>query len=177
VETLINLLLRFADYEAGRIDVGGVNLRNLAHEDVRRLFGVMTQRAHLFNTTIRENIRIGRKVASDAEIEDAARAAQIHDFILTLPNGYDTYVGEGGALLSGGERQRIALARVILKDAPIWLLDEITTNLDPITATDVLKTVFNVAQDRTLLLVTHQPDAVAGHHFDTRIQIQRRISE
>ncbi len=171
--SLINILLRFAEYEAGTIEVGGVDLRRLPHEEVRRTFGVMTQRVHLFNTTLRENIRIGRRSAGDGAVEAAAQAAQIHEFIATLPNGYDTYVGEGGALLSGGERQRVALARVLLKDAPIWLLDEMTANLDPITAVDVLRTVFTVAKDRTILLATHQPDAVAAYPFDAEIRIQR----
>ena len=170
--SLINLLLRFAEYEAGHILVGGVPLPALAHDDVRQLFGVMTQRTHLFNTTIRENIRIGRKSAGDEAVMAAAQAAQIHDFILTLPKGYDTFVGEGGALLSGGERQRIALARMLLKDAPIWLLDEITANLDPITAVQVWQAVSQAGENRTLLLLTHRTGLVEQNQFDQRIALQ-----
>jgi ATP-binding cassette, subfamily C, bacterial CydC len=169
--SLINALLRLAPLEAGRITVGGVALSALAHEEVVALFGVMTQRTHLFNTTIRENIRIGRKSANDAEIETAARAAQIHDFIQALPLGYDTYVGEGGALLSGGERQRLALARLLLKDAPIWLLDEVTANLDPVTAVAVMDSILAVGNERTLLLVTHRPELVANKQFGQQVQL------
>ncbi|MFZ0544205.1 MAG: thiol reductant ABC exporter subunit CydC [Candidatus Promineifilaceae bacterium] len=169
--TLINILLRFADYEAGQITVGGVDLRALAHEDVRRLMAVMTQRTHLFNTTIGENIRIGRKSATDDEIVAAAQAAQIHDFIQSLPNGYDTYVGEGGALLSGGERQRVALARMLLKDAPIWLLDEITANLDPITAVNVLESVLRTGKGRTILLITHNTDLTNNYSFNKDLRL------
>ena len=169
--SLINVLLRFADYESGQIEVAGTDLRAMAHADVRRLFGVMTQRTHLFNTTIGENIRIGRPDASQADIIAAARQAQIHHFIKDLPAGYDTDVGEGGALLSGGERQRIALARMLLKDAPIWLLDEITANLDPLTAAGVLEAVLQAGEGRTLILMTHRIEMVAPHHFDRRLNL------
>lgn len=169
--SLINLLLRFADYETGHITVGGTDLRALTHESVRQTFAVMTQRTHLFNTTIRENIRIGRKSASDEEIVAAARAAHIHDFIQALPDGYETYVGEGGALLSGGERQRVALARMLLKDAPIWLLDEITANLDPVTAVNVLQEVLAAGADRTVVLMTHRPQLAAAHTFARKLRL------
>jgi ATP-binding cassette subfamily C protein CydC len=116
----------------------------------------MTQRVHLFNTTIRENIRLARMEASPEEVALAARQAQIHDFILSLPQGYDTYVGEDGARLSGGERQRIALARVLLKDAPILLLDEATANLDVVTEQAVMETILRVTTGRSLLIFTHR---------------------
>lgn len=170
--SLITLLLRFAEYEAGQIKVGDTDLRTLAHEDVRRLFGVMAQRTHLFNTTVRENIRIGRKVASEAQVVAAAQAARVHDFVLTLPDGYDTFVGESGMLLSGGERQRIALARMLLKDAPIWLLDEITANLDPVTAVQVLQAVLAAGAGRTIILMTHRT-ALANHVlFDQKVRLE-----
>lgn len=169
--SLINVLLRFTDYETGQITVGQTDLRSIPHETVRQLFGVMTQRTHLFNTTIGENIRIGRKSASDEAVVAAAQAAQIHTFISSLPDGYDTYVGEGGALLSGGERQRIALARMLLKDAPVWLLDEITANLDPITAANVLQAVLAAGADRTIILMTHRTKLVEGHSFDQRVRL------
>jgi len=169
--SLINILLRFTDYEAGQITVGQTDLRSISHETVRQLFGVMTQRTYLFNTTIGENIRIGRKSASDESVITAAQAAQIHPFITSLPDGYDTYVGEGGALLSGGERQRIALARMLLKDAPIWLLDEITANLDPITAANVLQAVLVAGAERTIVLMTHRTRLVKSHSFDQHVRL------
>jgi ATP-binding cassette subfamily C protein CydC len=153
--TLVSLLLRFWPVEPGRISVGGVDLTALAQEDARRVFGVMTQRTHLFNTTIRENIRIARPDASDAEVEAAARQAHIHDFIAGLPDGYETFAGENGVKLSGGERQRVALARVLLRAAPVLILDEPTANLDAATERDLLATVLDAAQGRTVILLTH----------------------
>jgi ATP-binding cassette, subfamily C, bacterial CydC len=169
--SLINVLLRLAPIEAGRITVGDVDLSRLAHEELVSLFGVMTQRTHLFNTTVLENIRIGRKSASTADVMAAAQAAQIHDFVQSLPQGYDTYVGEGGALLSGGERQRLALARMLLKDAPIWLLDEITANLDPITAVKVMEAVLAAGSGRTLLVMAHRTELVDREQFDQTISL------
>ena len=158
--TLVNLLLRFYDYDTGSIQLGGVELHDLDQADVRQAFGVMSQRTHLFNTTIRENIRIAREDASD--IVPAAKQAQIHDFIESLPEGYITYVGEGGANLSGGERQRVALARVLLKDAPILILDEATANLDAITERDVLQSVYDAAGNRAMLIITHRLTMLDG---------------
>jgi len=169
--SLVNVLLRFWDYETGSVTIGGVDLKTIGHEDIRRTFGVMTQRTHLFNTTIKENIRIARKTASDDAVIEAAKAAQIHDFIHSLPDGYDTYVGENGAALSGGERQRIALARILLKDAPIWLLDEITANLDPITANRVIQTVMQAAQDKTIIVLTHNTSWTDGFDLDETIRL------
>ncbi|MCA9905211.1 MAG: thiol reductant ABC exporter subunit CydC [Anaerolineae bacterium] len=154
--TLVNVLLRFWDYDGGHIRLGGHELRDYSQADVRHLFGVLTQRTHLFNTTIRENIRIARSDAAPAAIEAAARQAQIHDFITSLPDGYDMLVGEDGAQLSGGERQRIALARVLLKAAPILILDEATANLDPVTERAVLETILRVTAGRGLIMFTHR---------------------
>lgn len=162
--TLANLLLRFRDYQIGQITLGGVELRTLRQADVRALFGVAAQQTHLFNTTIRENIRIGRADAADADVEQAARLAQIDAFIDSLPAGYDTLVGENGAKLSGGQRQRLALARIFLKDAPVLLLDEATANLDPVTAQAVLAAADRYAQGRTLIILAHEPPA--GIHLD-----------
>ncbi|MCB9455839.1 MAG: thiol reductant ABC exporter subunit CydC [Anaerolineaceae bacterium] len=154
--TLVNVLLRYWDYETGAILLDGRDLRDYRQADVREVFGVMTQRTHLFNTTIRENIRIARAGATQEAIETAARQAQIHDFILSLPEGYDTFVGEDGSQLSGGERQRVALARVLLKNTPVLILDEATANLDPITERSVLETILQSTAGRSLLIFTHR---------------------
>jgi thiol reductant ABC exporter CydC subunit len=154
--TLASLLLRFWEYESGSIRLGEHELRDYAHADLRAVFGVMPQRTHLFNTTIRDNIHLACPSASLAEVEQAARAAHIHDFIQSLPDGYDTIVGEDGMRLSGGERQRIALARVLLKDAPVLILDEFTANLDLVTERAVLETVLQAAAGKSLLMFTHR---------------------
>ncbi|MBK9747015.1 MAG: ATP-binding cassette domain-containing protein [Chloroflexi bacterium] len=121
----------------------------------------MSQHTYLFNTTIRENIRLARSEASDAEVEGAARAAHIHEFIRSLPQGYDTLVGENGHKLSGGERQRVALAQALLKDAPILILDEATAHLDAATERDVIEAVLTASTGRTLILLTHNPALLA----------------
>ena len=154
--TLAHLLVRFWDY-TGSICVGGVELNALSQHDARGIFGVMTQRVHLFNTTIRENIRIARPDATDDEVEVAARNARIDDFIRRLPDGYETMMSENGVNVSGGERQRIALARVLLKDAPILILDEATAHLDAITECDVFETICAASEGRTLIVFTHHP--------------------
>ncbi|MEO8612041.1 MAG: thiol reductant ABC exporter subunit CydC [Chloroflexota bacterium] len=154
--TLVNILLRFWDYEGGDICLGGHNLRDYSQTDIRTIVGVMTQRTYLFNTTIRDNIRIASSNATAETVEAAARQAEIHDFIMSLPDGYDTLVGENGAQLSGGERQRIALARVLLKDAPIVILDEATANLDAVTERSVMETILRVTTGRSLLILTHR---------------------
>lgn len=154
--TLVNLLTRLWDAESGSIRIGGVDVRDLTPEDVREQISVMSQRTHLFNTTLRENIRIGRPDATDTEVEQAARRAQIHDFICRLPNGYDTYPGEDGAQLSGGERQRIALARALLRDSPILILDEPTASLDAPTERAIMQAIYDNAHGRTVILVTHR---------------------
>ena len=118
--------------------------------------GVVTQHTHLFNTTIRENLRIARPEASEEELIAAARQAQIYDFIAGLPDGYGTYVGEQGLALSGGERQRIAIARALLKDAPLLILDEATANLDAVTEQAVLGAIRALMQGRTTLIITHR---------------------
>ncbi|MCS6836443.1 MAG: thiol reductant ABC exporter subunit CydC [Anaerolineae bacterium] len=154
--TLVNVLLRFWDYEGGTIELGGRELRDYALSDVRSTFAVMSQRTHLFNTTIGENIRLARMDATQEEVEAAARQAQIHDFITSLPQGYGTLVGEDGAALSGGQRQRVALARALLKGSPILILDEATANLDTATERAVMQTILDSTAGRSLLVITHR---------------------
>jgi ATP-binding cassette subfamily C protein CydC len=154
--TLANLLLGFWDYQHGQIRLAGHELCDYSPEQLREMIGVVSQNTHLFNTTIRENLLIARPGASQAEIEQACRQAQLHDFIVSLPQGYNTKVGEQGLGLSGGERQRLALARALLKDAPILILDEATSNLDTETEREVLNTIFNSIEGRTTIIITHR---------------------
>ena len=154
--TLVNLLARFWEVDSGQILIDGKDVREYAQNDIRRMIGVMEQRTHLFNTTIRENIWIGRRDASEDEVIAAAQAANVHEFVLGLPEGYATLVGENGVKLSGGERQRVALARVLLKNAPILVLDEPTANLDAINEREILETILRQSTGKTLILLTHR---------------------
>jgi len=154
--TLANLLLRFWDYEIGEISFNGESLKMLNQDQVRTQIGLVSQNTYFFNTSIRENLRFARRKVTQEEIESAAKAAQIHDIILNLPKGYDTLIGEQGLRLSGGERQRLAIARVLIKDAPILILDEPTANLDALTEKQVLETLFGVMKQKTSLLITHR---------------------
>ncbi len=154
--TLIGLLLRFWDYMDGMITLNGIDLRDCDPDEVRRSIGVVSQTTHLFNASIRDNLLIARSAATEEEMIEAARRAQVHDFIQALPQGYATIVGEQGLKLSGGERQRLAIARVLLKNAPIILLDEATANLDPITEREVLRALKPSLRDRAALIITHR---------------------
>jgi ATP-binding cassette subfamily C protein CydCD len=154
--TLVNLLLRFWDYETGQIQLGGHELRAYQQEDLRRMFGVVSQHTYLFNATLRDNLLMARPQASQAELVRAAQHAQLHEFIESLPEGYNTYIGEQGLKLSGGQRQRLAIARALLQDAPILILDEPTANLDAMTEREVMQTMRALMAGRTTLLITHR---------------------
>ena len=162
--TVANLLVRFLDPEAGRVTLGGRDLRDYRQEDVRGAIAVAGQDSHLFSTSIRENVRLGRPAASDEEIEDALREAQILDWVLSLPEGWETLVGEEGRELSGGQRQRLVLARALLSDAQVLVLDEPTAHLDSATARSLMDSVFGATQDRTTLLITHRTEGL--EHMD-----------
>jgi thiol reductant ABC exporter CydC subunit len=158
--TVINLMLRFWDPEAGRILLGGSDLRCYPMTQLRRLFSVVSQDVFLFSDSIRENIRLGRAEASDAEVEEVAVRARIHDFITTLPQGYDTLVGERGVRLSGGERQRIAIARALLKGAPILVLDEATSSLDAENERAIKEALMERREGRTTIMIAHRLSTV-----------------
>jgi ATP-binding cassette subfamily C protein CydCD len=154
--TLLNLLLRFWEFQQGEITLDGQDIRKFDPEQYRGKFAVVSQRTHLFNTSLRENLLLAKPDAIEDEIIQAAQHAQIHNFIERLPEGYETRIGEQGLLLSGGERQRIAIARALLKDAPILLLDEPTANLDSLTEAAVLESLHGLMEGRSTLLVTHR---------------------
>lgn len=154
--TILNLIPRFWDASSGRISIGGADVTRIGEAGLADLVTVVFQDAYLFNGTIGENIALGCPLATLDEIENAARAAQAHDFIAALPDGYDTQVGEGGASLSGGERQRIAIARAILKDAPIVLLDEATAAIDPTNERALQTALAQLVAGRTLIVVAHK---------------------
>ncbi len=154
--TIANLLLRFWDYSSGEIILSGESLKALNQDEVRARCGYVSQNTYFFNTSIYENLRFARKKVTREEVEAACKSAQIHEFIMSLPKGYDTLIGEQGLRLSGGERQRLAIARALIKDAPILILDEPTANLDPLTEGQVLETLFKVMKQKTSLLITHR---------------------
>jgi len=154
--TIIQLLMRFYDPQEGRITLDGVDLRDMTRTDLRGAMALVPQDPVIFATTARENIRFGRPEASDAEITEAARAAAAHDFIAALPDGYDSQLGERGVMLSGGQKQRIAIARAILRDAPVLLLDEATSALDAESERAVQDAVDRLSEGRTTLVVAHR---------------------
>jgi ATP-binding cassette subfamily C protein CydC len=153
--TLAQLLLRFWDYETGSICLAGRELREYGQEDLRSLVAVVSQQTYLFSGTVRENLLLARPEATEPEMVAAAKEARIHEFVVALPQGYDTWIGEQGWQLSGGERQRLAIARAILKNVPILILDEPTANLDAVTEREVINTLLSLVEGRTTLLFTH----------------------
>jgi subfamily B ATP-binding cassette protein MsbA len=160
--TFVSLLPRFYDPQAGRITVDGYDLRSVTRASLRGQIAAVSQEVHLFNTTIRENIRYGRLDASDEAIEEAARAANAHDFITKLPDGYDAEVGERGVKLSGGQRQRVAIARALLRDARLLLLDEATSSLDSASEALVQEALERLMDGRTTFIIAHRLSTVQG---------------
>lgn len=158
--TLLRLLMRFWDADEGTVRVSGRDVRRVNTANLRDLESLVTQETHLFRDSIRNNLRIARLDATDAEIEEACRKASVHDFIASLPAGYDTQVGELGETLSGGERQRLGLARAFLHDAPFLLLDEPTSNLDALNEGVILRSINEERAGRTVLLVSHRPSTM-----------------
>ena len=154
--TISRLLYRFYELQEGRVLIDGQDVSTVTQTSLRRAIGIVPQDTVLFNDTVRYNIRYGKPDASDAEVEEAAKLARIHDFVLSLPDGYDSMVGERGLKLSGGEKQRVAIARTILKDPPILLLDEATSALDTHTEKEILASLDEVAANRTTLIIAHR---------------------
>ena len=159
--TLLRLFMRFWSTQKGEIEIGERNINEINTENLREMEGFMTQTTHLFHDSIRHNIDFVKPSASQEEIEEACRRAGIHDFIQSLPKGYDTEVGELGDTLSSGEKQRIGLARAFLHDAPFLLLDEPTSNLDILNEAAILKSIVNECKDRTVLIVSHRKSTLA----------------
>jgi len=174
--TLARILYRFYDVSGGRVTIDGQDIAHVTQESLRRAIGIVPQDTVLFNDTIGYNIGYGREGASQAEIEAAARGAAIHDFILSLPRGYDTRVGERGLKLSGGEKQRVAIARTLLKNPPILILDEATSALDSRTEADIQATLRGVEQGRTTIVIAHRLSTVV-HADEIVVLEQGRITE
>jgi ATP-binding cassette subfamily B protein len=167
--------LRFYDPAAGQILLDGIDLREYKLADLRRQFAIVLQETLLFSTTIGENIAYGRPDASEAEIIEAAKLANAHDFISRLPNGYETEVGERGMRLSGGERQRIALARAFLRDAPILILDEPTSAVDVKTEGLVMEALGRLMEGRTTFVISHRPNTLDNCDLILRLEQGRLI--
>ncbi|MEU9371834.1 ATP-binding cassette domain-containing protein [Streptomyces avermitilis] len=159
--TLARLLLRFADPDAGTITVDGVDLRELRLADWHSRVAVVSQDVFLFHGTVRDNIAFGRADAGPTDIENAARAAHAHDFITALPDGYDTVIGERGLRLSGGQRQRLAIARALLADAPLLILDETTSSVDIAAEQALTEALERLRAGRTVLVIVHRLSTVA----------------
>jgi ATP-binding cassette subfamily C protein CydCD len=169
--SLVNLLLRFWEYQAGRICIGGQELRSMRGEDVRKLIGVVSQDVHLFNASLRDNLLLANPEASEEEVASACHLAQLDDFIQALPDGTNTLLGENGLLLSGGQRQQVAIARAILKGAPILILDEATANLDPATAQAVIRALETFIAGRTTIIISHQQPVLKGVNQVLRLTV------
>jgi ATP-binding cassette, subfamily B, bacterial MsbA len=158
--TLVNLLPRFFDPDAGRIAIDGVDTRDVTLRSLRALIGIVTQDTVLFNDTVRANIAYGRSDLPLERVREAAAAAYADEFIMELPAGYDTVIGESGLRLSGGQRQRLAIARALFKNAPILILDEATSHLDTHSESLVQKALYNLMQGRTTLVIAHRLSTV-----------------
>lgn len=154
--TLCNLMARFWDVQSGSVSLGGKDVREYSYDSLIRNFSFVFQRTYLFSDTIANNIRFGKPDATLEEVKAAAEKARCYDFIMAKPDGFDTVIGEGGATLSGGERQRISIARAIMKDAPIIILDEATANVDPENEKELMEAVSELTHDKTVIMIAHR---------------------
>lgn len=171
--TITNLLLRFWDPQSGVIKIGNTNIQNMDYDYLLQQISIVMQNVLLFSDTIYNNIKIGNKNATKEQIEVAAKRAMIHDFIIKLPNGYQTEIGENGSGLSGGQKQRISIARAFLKNAPILILDEITSNVDPINEWKIQKAISELVKDRTVLVIAHHLNTI--QNVDQIIVLEKGI--
>jgi ATP-binding cassette subfamily B protein len=169
--TIGRLLFRFYDVSAGAVLIDGQDIRDVSQNSLHNAIGVVPQDTVLFNDTIYYNIAYGRDAATRAEIEQAAKAAQIHEFVQSLPNGYDTMVGERGLKLSGGEKQRVGIARSLLKNPPILLLDEATSALDTQTEHEIQESLIQMGQGRTVMIIAHRLSTVV--HADRIVVLEQ----
>lgn len=160
--TVARLIASFWEADGGSVGIGGIDVKNIPLEQVMRSISYVTQDNYLFDLSVRENIRMGKPDASDAEVEEAAQRASCHEFICALPAGYDTCVGSAGARLSGGERQRIAIARAVLKDAPIVILDEATAFTDPENEAAIQASISGLVAGKTLIIIAHHLSTIVG---------------
>jgi ABC-type multidrug transport system fused ATPase/permease subunit len=173
---LVDLLPRFNDPQQGAILLDGVPLTELKRSSIRSLLGVVSQETVLLNDTVYANILIGDQSASREAVEQAARAANAHEFIMGLPEGYETSLGERGTRLSGGQRQRVAIARALLRDPPILILDEATSALDPESERQVQEAIDRLMQDRTVLVIAHRLSTVQ-HADEILVLVDGRLVE
>jgi ATP-binding cassette subfamily B protein len=162
--TFLNLILRFYDIQQGKISIDGQDISQVTQDSLRRAISMISQEPMLFHRSLRENVRYGSLDASDAEVQDAARRAHAHEFIASLPDGYDSLVGERGVRLSGGQRQRVAIARAVLKNAPIFFLDEATSSLDSVTERQIQDSIEHLMCGRTAIVIAHRLSTIA--HLD-----------
>lgn len=169
--TITSLIARFWDVKSGQVTLGGKDVRDYSFDSLMENFSFVFQRVYLFEDTIANNIRFGRPEASMEDVIEAAKKACCHDFIMELPEGYDTVVGEGGATLSGGEKQRIAIARAIMKNAPIIILDEATANVDPENEKEITEAIENLTKEKTIIMIAHRLKTV--RHADQIVVIDK----
>jgi ABC-type multidrug transport system fused ATPase/permease subunit len=175
--SILGLLLRSYDPDQGAVLVDGHDLRSVSLASLRGQVGVVFQDTFLFDATIRDNIALGKPGATDAEVEAAARAAELHDFVTTLPRGYDSRVGERGARLSGGQRQRVAIARALVRDPRLLLLDEATSALDPATERLIAATLERAGVGRTTVAVTHRLPSIAAYDLIVVVEDGRVVEQ
>ena len=169
--TITNLLLRFYDVNQGSIKLGNIDIRDIPYDELLNRISIVMQNVQLFNNTIEENLRVGKKDANKEEIIEACKKSKIHDFIMSLPEQYETHIGENGGLLSEGQRQRISIARAFLKNAPILILDEMTSNVDPINESLIQEAITELAKDRTVLVIAHHLNTI--QHADQILVFQK----